>query len=572
MLAQVGITATSVGLAPEQGADGTVFDAQDAAGALVAKVIGRDEVDAQLLARTWRSLAYKEPSPPLQLSRLYQVEHEACMTLLAGSAGVHVPEVVFVGRAGPGAGLLVLRPLGGRPLSEMGPAAVTEDLLAGVWRMVAKLHTAGLAHGALRADHVVAGGDGPGIVSFATATTANFGLRRAKDIAELLASTAHIVGDERAVGACTGAVGASTLAAAVPFIQPAALSPQTRSALGGHRRHLQQRVDELRNAAAVAAGVKDPKLQDLQRFRPTSVIMAVSSLVAIAVLLDRVGTPANLWTIARHVRWGWAVAAVGLSLATNLANAVALMGTLALRLPLWPTTELQLASSYSNLVVPVVGGTALQIRFLQRQGSDLPTAVAAGGLLSIVGAILVRVPLFAVAVALSPHRLHLGNISASKILQFVLLAIFAVAGIAGLALGVPRLRRLVLPPLKEAGITVWTALRSLHQLSLLVTGNLCAALLYGLCLLCCLHAFGATVSFWSVLAINIGIGLLASLVPLPGGGAALGAVGLSAALAGLGVPTEVAVATTLANQLVGSYLPALPGFFATRHLLRQSHL
>ena len=121
-------------------------------------------------------------------------------------------------------------------------------------------------------------------------------------------------------------------------------------------------------------------------------------------------------------------------------------------------------------------------------------------------------------------------------------------------------------------MTVWGALCSPRQLSLMVAGNLFVAFLYGLCLLSCLHAFGVTLSFWSVLAINIGIGTLASLVPVPGGGTALGAVGLSAALAGLGVPTEVAVATTLANQLAVGYLPALPGFFATRDLAQHSHI
>ena len=392
-LPQIGIKARAVRLAREQSAGGTIFEGEDQVGPLVVKVIGRDDVDGQLLSKTWRSVAYKEPSPPLQLSRAHQVEHEACMTLLAGSAGVNVPEVVFVGEAGPGAGVLVTCPLGGQRLGELEAAAVSDDLLAGVWRMVAKLHTAGVAHGALDAGHVVVGNDGPGVVSFATATTADFGLRHAKDTAELLASTAHMVGDERAVAACIEGLGVPALVSAIPLIQPAALRPQTRSALSSHHRGVQKRVDELRNAAAAAAGVKAPELQKLQRFRPASVIMAASSLVAIAVLLDRVGPAANLWHIARHLQWDWAAVAVAVSLATNVPGAVAVMGTLPLRLPLWPTIELQLAMSYTNLVVPVVGGTALQIRFLQRQGSDLPTALAAGGLLSIVGSVLTRVPL-----------------------------------------------------------------------------------------------------------------------------------------------------------------------------------
>ena len=98
------------------------------------------------------------------------------------------------------------------------------------------------------------------------------------------------------------------------------------------------------------------------------------------------------------------------------------------------------------------------------------------------------------------------------------------------------------------------------------------SLLYGLCLLSCLDAFATTLSFWTVLAVSIGIGTLAALIPIPGGGSAAGAVGLAGVLSGLGVPTQAAVAATLANSLVVSYIPALPGWFATRHLIEGNYL
>ena len=133
--------------------------------------------------------------------------------------------------------------------------------------------------------------------------------------------------------------------------------------------------------------------------------------------------------------------ALGLSLATNLPYAVALMGTLPLRLPWWPTAELQLAMSYSNLVIPVIGGTGFQIRFLQRQGAELPAAVAAGGLLSVVGAVITQLPLFALALWLSPDVVHLGSVPVSGILRVVLIVIFVLGVVVALAFGVPRLRR-----------------------------------------------------------------------------------------------------------------------------------
>jgi uncharacterized membrane protein YbhN (UPF0104 family) len=105
-----------------------------------------------------------------------------------------------------------------------------------------------------------------------------------------------------------------------------------------------------------------------------------------------------------------------------------------------------------------------------------------------------------------------------------------------------------------------------------VTGNLAVSLLYGFCLLCCLRAFGGNLSFWTLLAVSIAVGTFAALVPLPGGGAAVGAVGLAGALTALGVSTQIAVAATLVNQLTVSYLPAAPGWFATQHLLKHDYL
>jgi uncharacterized membrane protein YbhN (UPF0104 family) len=228
--------------------------------------------------------------------------------------------------------------------------------------------------------------------------------------------------------------------------------------------------------------------------------------------------------------------------------------------------------SYSSLVVPVIGGTGLQIRFLQRQGADLPAAVAAGGLLSVVGVAITEVALFVVALWLSPHSLHLGHIPVSGIIQTVSILVVACGVVGAVAFGVPRLRRSVLPPVVDAINTIWTALRTPRQLALIVAGNVAVALLYAFCLLACARAFGATIDFWTAMAVSIGLGTLSSLVPVPGGSAAVGAVGLSGVLVGLGVRTEAAVAITLANQLAVTYLPAIPGWVATRHLLNHGYL
>ncbi len=69
------------------------------------------------------------------------------------------------------------------------------------------------------------------------------------------------------------------------------------------------------------------------------------------------------------------------------------------------------------------------------------------------------------------------------------------------------------------------------------------------------EAFGTSVNLWTLIALNIFVGTIASLVPLPGGGTAVGSVGLSGGLTAVGVPAEIAVAAVLANQLVTNFLP-----------------
>ena len=110
------------------------------------------------------------------------------------------------------------------------------------------------------------------------------------------------------------------------------------------------------------------------------------------------------------------------------------------------------------------------------------------------------------------------------------------------------------------------------RLALLVLGNFGVSLVYGLVLLACIKAYGGSVNYWSMLAYNIGISTIASLIPVPGGGTAVSSVGMSGALVTLGVPEAVAVSAILTQQLVVSYIPAVPGWWASNDLLKRGEI
>ena len=97
--------------------------------------------------------------------------------------------------------------------------------------------------------------------------------------------------------------------------------------------------------------------------------MAIGALVAIAVLLADVGDPGAMWATLRSADWSWIALAIVLSLLSNIAYAVGLQGTVPVRLPLWPTTEVELAMSFSNLAIPGIGGQGMQVRYLQKRAS-----------------------------------------------------------------------------------------------------------------------------------------------------------------------------------------------------------
>jgi hypothetical protein len=80
----------------------------------------------------------------------------------------------------------------------------------------------------LNARHLALTAEGVAIADFERAAGAASTERKAADVAELLTSTAQIVGNDKAIAAARRGVGPDGLAAALPFLQSAALSNEMR--------------------------------------------------------------------------------------------------------------------------------------------------------------------------------------------------------------------------------------------------------------------------------------------------------------------------------------------------------
>jgi uncharacterized membrane protein YbhN (UPF0104 family)/tRNA A-37 threonylcarbamoyl transferase component Bud32 len=571
-LYDLGVAAVSnVRLAAVQPAGHTLMLADDGDARLMIKVLGRDERDAQLLVKLWRFLLYRDSGPTLFLTRVQEVEHQAYVMLLAQHAGVRVAPLIVAGAGGPGTCLLAERRIPGTPLCDLPASQVSDELLHDLWLQVGQLHHSRIAHGRLTTRHVVAGEACATLTGFSWASAGAPADQRAADTAELLATTSTLVGTTRAIAAAVTSLGPTAMEDALPLLQPGVLSRDARRLVGGSRAELNQHMTELREAVATAANAPMPELERLRRVSGPTVVLALSVVVAVAGLLSAVGDPATLEQVLGHADL-WPLAdATALALSCNIGFALALSGSTRRRLPFWPNLKVQVAGTFSNIALPL-GSQALQIRFLQKQGLSGAAAVAGGGLINLAAGTAAQVAVLALALQASPASLDLGQIPTGAITRTLEVATLLTLAVSALVLAVPRLRHLVLPPVSRGMQSLLDVVRSPRQLMLLLGGSALAYLLGSLSLGATLQALHQSLPISEVIAVSCGVALVAALVPLPGGGGAVSAVGISGALVSLGVPQTAAVATALLNQIITQYVPALPGWLALRSLLKGGDL
>ncbi|HEV3067364.1 MAG TPA: hypothetical protein VGY50_05945, partial [Streptosporangiaceae bacterium] len=285
------------------------------------KALGSDQRDADLLYRAYRAVRLRNVGDTRPAASLFQaVEHQALVGVMAERAGVLVPRVDRVVKAGDGTALLVMEWVDGGSLDQ---AQITDDLLVRLWAEVDKLHQAGIAHRSLRAANVMVSRDGlPRIADFSFSELAATRRQMDLDVAELLASLAPLAGEERAVTSAVTALGAPEVAQAVPLLQPLALSAGTRRAVARHDGLLSR----TRSAAATASGLENPELARLQRVRPQTLLAIAAVAGAFYYLLPELAKAANPWQALESAQWAWILAAIAFSALTYLASAIGLLG------------------------------------------------------------------------------------------------------------------------------------------------------------------------------------------------------------------------------------------------------
>ena len=269
-LERSGIEATRLDAAQVDARGSTPYFVETVDGSRIfVKTLSTDERSADLLFRLYRQLRFKNIGDEPAFSTLRRaVEHEALLSYSASAAGVRTPPLVTVGMIGEEeySMLLAYEAIDGRSLDSIGADELTDEILAEIWGQVAILRAHGIAHRDLRLANVFldAGGT-PWIIDFGFSELAASDLLLNNDVAELITSSALLVGPERAVRGAEEVLGRDALVDAGSRVQPQALSGATKTELKERGDYLDRSV---RDEIARVTGEEATPLDHIQRLDP----------------------------------------------------------------------------------------------------------------------------------------------------------------------------------------------------------------------------------------------------------------------------------------------------------------
>ena len=339
---------------------------------LFVKALGRDERDADLLFRIYRFFRLKNVGDQRPFSSLRRaVEHEALVALKARDSGIRTPRVRNVATVGPDGMLLAYDAIEGTSIDSI--TEYDDDLLEQIWQQVAILRRERIAHRDLRranifrehrrraVDHRLrvqrAGRQRPAAAGRRGRAAGRHRHRRRAGAGRAGRRRRARQGAGRGLAGDAAAAG---IGRRHPQGDGRAEGPDGRPADRGARRQ---------------TGVTDVQLEPLARVRPRTVLILVSSLIALYVLIPQLTDVGGMVRQLGHASWGWVGATLLFSFLSYIGASISLMGLAPTHVPAFDAFEVCLSGSFVNRITPAgVGGIGLNVRYLQKRGAD--TAVA----------------------------------------------------------------------------------------------------------------------------------------------------------------------------------------------------
>jgi undecaprenyl-diphosphatase len=543
----------------------------DGGTSLVAKVMGRDQPEADWLYRVWRLIAFRElDDAATGRSPLMRAEHEAYLLLLAQRAGLRVPDVIVTESIGDDEALLLRNWVDGRRLADLAAAEVSDAALVDLWRQLDGFHAAGIALGSLRlTDVVVDERDEVWVVDLGTGQAGADADDKARDIADVSALLDQLVGPTRAVDTAAKVLTTDQLREGLRLVQPLALSPPTRRLVAREDGFL----DELRRELAAKVGVDAPRVQAPSRVAFRNLLPLAGALFAVNLLLAQVGQAQATWAALGRASVPWLAVTGASGALTYLMAAIALIGAAGQRLAVGRTWAVQIAAAFTNRLAPAgLGGMATNVRYLEAAGSPRPAAMTAVGVNSAAGFLVHLVGVLLIVPLLGAGNAHFRLSGPELPDQWPwLLAIAGLSAVIGAVFWGARIHGRVAPVVRTSLRSLADVVRRPRAAGALFLGAAGVTAGYALSLAASARAMSIGLPLSTIVAIYLGGAAVAAAAPTPGGLGALEAA-LVAGLTAAGAATGPAVATVLAYRLITYWLPVVPGFVALRVLRRSGTL
>lgn len=571
-LANAGLPVAEVHAASVDARGSTPYFATTADGTgLFVKVLGSEERAADLLFRVYRFLRFKNVGDDRPFSSLRRtIEHEALIALLARDVGVRTPRLRGIVDVGSDSMLLAYDMIDGSSLDGVPDDAVTDDLMRSIWSQIADLRAHRIAHRDLRRANVFVGDDQvPWVIDFGFSEVAVPQSILDADVAQMLASLAVVVGAERAVDAAVDVLGTDAVGEALPRLQVKALSGATQESLKqqkGLLESLQQEVIE-------RCGVEQVDFVDLERANRNTIITIAALVLATYFLFPQFADLPGIVDQVRAANWAWTPLILLTSAMTYVAATSSIAGSIPPRLPMGPMFMASVGSSFASKLAPAgLGGMALNVRFLQKQGVDKAVAVSGVGL-NTVGGLVGHLSLVGVFL-LWAGRDAFGSFSLPDPKWF-LVGLGIVVALGALAMAIPTTRRMVLakllPIIARSFDGVGSVLRRPGKVVMLIGGSAAVTFSYLATLYFSIEAFGGGLPFATVGAVFLVGSAVAQAAPTPGGLGAMEAA-LIAGLVAAGLDNTVAVPAVFLYRLFTFWLPILPGWLSFQWLQRHDYL
>ena len=543
----------------------TTANVDDRSVPAVVTLIGRDDRNGDLVLRALRWIRTKG----IDDARLGwrpgdRAEHEAFATMLAAST-TNAPEMLGVAETPAGDGVLVLAVPSGSALADLDSDQITDDVLDAVWTQVVGLQGRHLAHRALHAGHILLDDVGKThVVEFGSAIPGAASRELLADLAEVLTSMAVLVGADRSVAAAVrSSIPREDLEAALPLIQPAALSSATRRAIRGRK----DLVADVRTGMQEAIGADAVVLTELERIGKGKVLSTFGLVLLAAVVLAFASNASAIGEALGEMDGSYLLPMASTVVISYLASAWALVGAVTAPLPFWRTVQVMLAQTILNRFTPAnAGGMALRARFLQKHGVELAVAAASVGLTSAASGLVqvaFLVVLFSWAGTSGTLDISLPSTSA------VALALLVVTVLAGIVYMTAWGRRVLYDKVVNALASVTGEIRKLATQPSKVVALFGGAAIMKLTSIAAFHlacaAFGISFSLPESALLFMTANTIASAAPTPGGIGAVEAA-LVAALTSTGVEPATALGAVLVFRLVTFWAPVPPSWLALQQL------